>query len=81
MYVCVAQSGLDGQGPNPGGNEIFPRPEQPWGPLRLLYNGYRVFPGEKFLQGVLLTTHPLLVLRSRKSSVIPLPTLSATPVL
>ena len=36
------------------------------------------FPGVKCGQGVLLTTHPLLVPRSRKSRAIPLPTLWAT---
>jgi hypothetical protein len=43
--------GLDGPGiekKNPGGGEIFrTRPDRPWGPPRLLYNGYRVFPGGK----------------------------------
>jgi hypothetical protein len=30
------------------GGEIFPtRPDRPWGPCSLLYNGYRVFPGGK----------------------------------
>ena len=33
------------------------------------------FPGVKCGRGVLLTTHPLLVPRSRKSRAIPLPTL------
>jgi hypothetical protein len=29
---------------NPGGSEIFrTRPDRPWGPPSLLYNGYRVF--------------------------------------
>ena len=37
------------------------------------------FPGVKCGRGVLLTTHPLLVLRSWKSTAIPLPTLWATP--
>jgi len=37
------------------------------------------FPGVKCGQGVLLTTHPLLVPRSWKSRAIPLPTLWATP--
>ena len=33
---------------NPGGSEIFrTRPDRPWGPPSLLYNGYRVFPGSK----------------------------------
>ena len=31
-----------------GGGEIFrTRPDRPWDPPRLLYNGYRVFPGGK----------------------------------
>jgi hypothetical protein len=35
-------------GSNPGGREIFrTRPDQPWVPPRLLYNGYRVFPRGK----------------------------------
>jgi hypothetical protein len=34
---------------NPGGGEIFrTRPDQPWGPPSLLYNGYQVFPGGKW---------------------------------
>ena len=39
--------GLDGPGSNPGGGgEIFRTcPDRPWGPLNLLYNGYRVLPG------------------------------------
>ena len=37
------------------------------------------FPGVKCGRGVLLTTHPFLVLRSWKSRAIPLPTLWATP--
>jgi len=36
------------------------------------------FPGVKYSQGVLLTTHPLLVPWSWKSRAIPLPTLWAT---
>jgi hypothetical protein len=40
--------GLDGPGSNSGGGEIFrTRPDRPWGPPSLLYNGYRVFPGDK----------------------------------
>ena len=41
--------GLDGQGSNSGAGEVFcTRPDQPWGPLSILYNGYRVpFPGVK----------------------------------
>jgi hypothetical protein len=37
------------------------------GPPSLLYNGYRVFSGGKGGRGVMLTTHPLLVPRLRKS--------------
>ena len=34
---------LDGRVSNPGGGEIFStHPDLPWGPPRLLYNGYRV---------------------------------------
>ena len=62
-YTCyvqygagIAQSvqrlatGLAVRGSNPGGggDEIFRiRPDLPWGPTSLLYNGYRVFPGGK----------------------------------
>ena len=36
------------RGSNPGGGEIFRTcPDRPWGPPRLLYNGYRVLPGSK----------------------------------
>ena len=39
---------MDGPGSNPGGREIFRTcPDRPWGPPSLLYNGYRVFPGDK----------------------------------
>ena len=41
--------------------------------------GTESFPGVKCGRGVLLTTHPLLVPRSWKSTAIPLPTLWATP--
>jgi hypothetical protein len=35
-------------GSNPGGGEIFrTRPDRPWGPPSLLYNGYRLFPEGK----------------------------------
>jgi len=40
--------GLDSPGSDPGGGEVFRnRPDRPWGPPSLLYNGYRVFPGGK----------------------------------
>ena len=33
---------------NPGGCEIFrTRPDRPWGPPSLLYNGYEIFHGNK----------------------------------
>ena len=36
------------RGSNPVGGEIFrTRPDRPWGPPSLLYNGYRVFPEGK----------------------------------
>jgi len=49
--------------------------------LHLVYHHYydHYFPGVKCGWGVLLTTHPLLVLRSWKSRAIPLPTLWVTP--
>jgi hypothetical protein len=41
---------------NPGVGEIFRTcPDRPWGPLSLLYNGYRVFPGVKSGRDVTLT--------------------------
>ena len=41
--------GLDGPGiESRWGREIFcTRPDRPWGPPSLLYNGYQVFPGDK----------------------------------
>jgi hypothetical protein len=52
--------GMDGPGTNPGGAEIFrTRPDRPWGPSRLLYNGYRVsFSGVKRLGGGADHPHP-----------------------
>ena len=44
--------GLDGPGSHPGGDEIFGRPDRPWGPTSLLYYGYRVFPGGKGRPGL-----------------------------
>ena len=45
----VTRYRLDGQGiESRWGGEIFrTRPDRPWGPPSLLYNGYRVFPGVK----------------------------------
>ena len=43
---------LDGLGSNPGGDEIFCTClDWPWGPPSPLYNGYRVFPGDKVWLG------------------------------
>jgi len=65
--------GLDGQGSNPSGHEIFRTyPDGPWGQPSLLYNGYRVFPGVKSGRGVTLTPHPHVVPWSWKSRAIPL---------
>jgi hypothetical protein len=50
----------------PGGGEIFrPRPDRPWGPPSLLFNGYGVFPGVRG-RGVALSTHSHLALRLKK---------------
>ena len=35
------------RGSNPGGTRFSARPDWPWGPPILLYNGYRAFPGGK----------------------------------
>ena len=44
--------GLDGPGIESRWGEIFrASPDRPLGPLTLLYNGYRVFPGGKVLLG------------------------------
>ena len=52
MAIIASLYGLDSPRLNPGGDETFHTcPEQPWGPLSLLYNGYRVFPGGKERQG------------------------------
>jgi len=43
---------LDGPGWNPGEGEISRTcPDRPWGPLSLLYSGYRIFPGGKVRPG------------------------------
>jgi len=68
--------GLDGPGSNPGGDEIF-RPSRPaLEPTQPPVNGYLVFPGGKVRPG--RETDPLIVPRSWKSRVIPLPTVWAT---
>ena len=51
--------GLAGLRSNPGVGENFRTcPDRPWGLPRLLYNGYRVFPGVKSGWSVTLTSHP-----------------------
>jgi hypothetical protein len=49
IAVGIATSyGLDGRGSNPGEGAISrTRPDRPWGPPSLLYNGYRVIPWAK----------------------------------
>ena len=71
---------LDGPWSNLGGDEIFPPVQTGPGALPNSSKlGIGSFPAVKCGRDVLLTTHPLLVLRSRKSRAIPLPTLWATP--
>ena len=43
----VTDYGLDGPGIESRWGEIFHRPDRPWGPPSLLYNGYRVFLGDR----------------------------------
>jgi hypothetical protein len=60
--------GLEGPGIEYRWGEIFRTyPDRLRGPPSLLYSGYRVFPGGKGGRCVMLTTHPLLVPRLRKS--------------
>jgi len=68
--------GLDGPGSNPGGNEIFRLSRPALGPTQPPVKWVR---GVKCGQGMLQTTHPLLVPQSWKSRPIPLPTLWAKP--
>ena len=71
--------GLDGPGSNPGGDEIFrPFRPAPGAHPASCKIGTGSFPEVKCGRGVLLTTHPLLLPRSWKSTAIPLPTLWAT---
>jgi hypothetical protein len=64
----VTRYGLEGPGIESRWGEIFRTyPDRLLGPPSLLYNGYRLFPGGKGGRGVMLTTHPLLVPRLRKS--------------
>jgi hypothetical protein len=64
--------GLEGPGIESRWGEILRTyPYRLRGSPSLLYNGYWVFPMGKGGRGVMLTTHPLLVPRLRKSSAIP----------
>jgi len=60
------------------GTRFSARPDQSWGPP-FCKMGAGSFPGVKCGQGMLLTTHPLLVPWSWNSRAIPLPILWATP--
>ena len=51
--------GLDGPGIESRWGEIFHRSGRPLGPPSLLYNGYRVFPGDKVWQGRAADHSPL----------------------
>ena len=52
VYASELATGWTVRGSNPGGGEIFrTRPDRPWGPPSLLYNGYQVFPGGKVRPG------------------------------
>jgi hypothetical protein len=84
VYSCVwsrdssvgiaTRYGLEGPGIESRWGEIFRTyPDQLRVTPSFLYNGYRVFPRGKGGRGVMLTTHPLLVPRLRKSwAILPL---------
>jgi len=74
--------GGGGAGINPGGGggrEFPPIRTGPGAHPASRKMGTVSFPEVKCGRGVLLTTHPLLVPRSCKSTTMPLPTLWATP--
>jgi len=59
-FGIVTCYGMEVQGSNPGGVDIFrTRPEWPWGPSSLLYNRYRVFLRSKGGQSMSLIIHPI----------------------
>ena len=57
VYVIRLAMGWTVRESNPGG-------DWPWDPPSLLYNGYRVFPGDRAAGGVALITHPYLAPRT-----------------
>jgi hypothetical protein len=58
--------GLESRGIESVGSEIFRTcPDRRWSPHSVLYNGYRIFSGVESGRGVTLTSHPLLVPRSK----------------
>ena len=72
VVSIATRYGLEGPGIESRWGEIFRTyPDRLWGLPSLLYDGYRVFPEGKGGRGVMLTTHPLLVPRLRKSWAIP----------
>jgi hypothetical protein len=76
VVAIATRYGQEGPGIESRLGEIFRTyPERLRGPPSLLYNGYQVFPEGKDGRAVMLTTHPLLVPRLRKSWAVPLLTL------
>ena len=67
IIVLLTPSSLRSWNRIPVGDDIFrTRPDRPWGPFILPYNGYRIsFPGESG-GGEVLTTQPHLALRLKK---------------
>ena len=51
QLVLRLTTGWTVRGSNPGGASSSARPDRPWGPPSLLYNGYRVFSGGKVRPG------------------------------
>ena len=69
----VVATGWTVRGSSAGGDEIFRnRPEGPWGPPSLLYNGYRVFSVVKAVEACRWLPTPFYRRSYRKSRVIPL---------